>query len=188
MSNEGTTETIVTADGTVETNFHEVIDSFDDMQLKDDLLRGIYSYGFEKPSAIQQRAIKPLLMMKDTIAQAQSGTGKTATFTIGLLQNIDLANKDCQALILAPTRELASQIVKVVMAIGDYLQVSTMVRGARLGPTRARAREGTLVPLAYNCPRAGRRPASEAPTSARTWTSSAAACSSSSGRRAASST
>ena len=60
-----------------------VIESFDDMGLKEDLLRGIYSYGFEKPSAIQQRAIKPLIMMRDTIAQAQSGTGKTATFTIG---------------------------------------------------------------------------------------------------------
>ncbi|KAL3909739.1 MAG: hypothetical protein SGPRY_009320 [Prymnesium sp.] len=98
------------------------------MNLKEDLLRGIYSYGFEKPSAIQQRAIKPLIMMRDTIAQAQSGTGKTATFSIGLLQNVDLSNRDCQALILAPTRELASQIVKVVVALGDYLGVTTMVR------------------------------------------------------------
>jgi superfamily II DNA/RNA helicase len=89
----------------------------------------------QKPSAIQQRAIKPLIMMRDTIAQAQSGTGKTATFTIGLLQNIDLSNRDCQALILAPTRELASQIVKVVMAIGDYLGVSTM---ACIGGTNVR--------------------------------------------------
>ena len=113
-----------------------VIESFDDMGLKEDLLRGIYSYGFEKPSAIQQRAIKPLIMMRDTIAQAQSGTGKTATFTIGLLQNIDLSNRDCQALILAPTRELASQIVKVVMAIGDYLGVSTMVRATPRTPGR----------------------------------------------------
>ena len=62
---------------------HTVIESFDDMTLKEDLLRGIYSYGFEKPSAIQQRAIKPLMLMRDTIAQAQSGTGKTATFSIG---------------------------------------------------------------------------------------------------------
>jgi len=125
----------VTEDGLVETNYDEVIESFDDMGLKEDLLRGIYSYGFEKPSAIQQRAIKPLIMMRDTIAQAQSGTGKTATFTIGLLQNIDLSNRDCQALILAPTRELASQIVKVVMAIGDYLGVSTM---ACIGGTNVR--------------------------------------------------
>merc|ERR1712166_1342831 len=122
-------------DGLVETNWDEVTESFDDMGLKEDLLRGIYSYGFEKPSAIQQRAIKPLILMRDTIAQAQSGTGKTATFTIGLLQNIDLNNRDCQALILAPTRELASQIVKVVMAIGDYLGVSTM---ACIGGTNVR--------------------------------------------------
>ena len=80
-------EVTVTEDGLVETNYDEVIESFDDMGLKEDLLRGIYSYGFEKPSAIQQRAIKPLIMMRDSIAQAQSGTGKTATFTIGLLQN-----------------------------------------------------------------------------------------------------
>merc|ERR1740138_1432196 len=77
---------------------------------------------------------KPMVM-RDTIAQAQSGTGKTATFTIGLLQNIDLSNRDCQALILAPTRELASQIVKVVMAIGDYLGVTTM---ACIGGTNVR--------------------------------------------------
>ena len=76
-------ETLLNEDGTVETNYDEVIESFDDMGLKEDLLRGIYSYGFEKPSAIQQRAIKPLMMNRDTIAQAQSGTGKTATFTIG---------------------------------------------------------------------------------------------------------
>ena len=57
--------------------------TFDEMGLREDLLRGIYAYGLEKPSAIQQRAIKPLIMMRDTIAQAQSGTGKTATFTIG---------------------------------------------------------------------------------------------------------
>jgi translation initiation factor 4A len=135
MEPDSETKVIVGEDGTVETNYDEVIESFDDMGLKEDLLRGIYSYGFEKPSAIQQRAIKPLIMMRDTIAQAQSGTGKTATFTIGLLQNIDLSNRDCQALILAPTRELASQIVKVVMAIGDYLGVSTM---ACIGGTNVR--------------------------------------------------
>jgi len=135
MSEEKQDTVTLTEDGLVETNYDEVIESFDDMGLKEDLLRGIYSYGFEKPSAIQQRAIKPLIMMRDTIAQAQSGTGKTATFTIGLLQNIDLSNRDCQALILAPTRELASQIVKVVMAIGDYLGVSTM---ACIGGTNVR--------------------------------------------------
>ena len=55
--------------------------------------------------------------------QAQSGTGKTATFTIGVLQRVDLGMKQCQALILAPTRELANQSHKVVCSIGDYLNV-----------------------------------------------------------------
>ena len=58
--------------------------------LKESLLRGIYSYGFEKPSAFQQRGIKPLLDGRDTIGQAQSGTGKTATFIIGVLQRATL--------------------------------------------------------------------------------------------------
>lgn len=80
------------------------------MGLKDELLRGIYAYGFEKPSAIQQRAILPCISGKDVIAQAQSGTGKTATFVISILQRIDTNINECQALILAPTRELAQQV------------------------------------------------------------------------------
>jgi translation initiation factor 4A len=109
-------------DGIIQSNWDEVVDNFDDMNLKEELLRGIYSYGFEKPSAIQQRAIIPCIRGRDVIAQAQSGTGKTATFSIAILQKIDTANRDCQALILAPTRELASQIQKVVLALGDYMQ------------------------------------------------------------------
>ena len=99
-----------------------VTDNFDNMGLKTDLLRGIYAMGFEKPSAIQQRAISPLCQGFDTIAQAQSGTGKTATFSIGILQQIDTTQLQCQALILAPTRELAQQIQKVVLSLGDYLK------------------------------------------------------------------
>lgn len=84
------------------------------MKLKEKLLRGIYAYGFERPSAIQQRAILPCIMGHDVIAQAQSGTGKTATFAISLLQQIDIDVNECQALVLAPTRELAQQIQKVM--------------------------------------------------------------------------
>lgn len=101
-------------------SFHKV-ESFDDMALRSDLLRGIYAYGFEKPSTIQQKAILPTVSGRDVIAQAQSGTGKTATFAIGTLQQIDFTDNCCQALILAPTRELATQIQKVVDNIGDYL-------------------------------------------------------------------
>lgn len=63
-----------------------MLGTFDEMGLKEDLLRGIYAYGFEKPSAIQQRAIKPIILGRDVIAQSQSGTGKTAVFSIGALQ------------------------------------------------------------------------------------------------------
>merc|ERR1712088_143987 len=81
------------------------------MNLKEELLRGIYAYGFEKPSAIQKRAIVPCIKGMDVIAQAQSGTGKTATFSIAILEKIDTALRETQALILAPTRELAQQIL-----------------------------------------------------------------------------
>lgn len=107
----------------IDSNWNEVVDSFDDMELKEELLRGIFAYGFEKPSAIQQRAIKPVLLGHDVIAQAQSGTGKTATFAISILQKIDVTNPKTQALILAPTRELAQQIQKVVLALGDFMRV-----------------------------------------------------------------
>ncbi|CAA7043048.1 unnamed protein product [Microthlaspi erraticum] len=101
----------------------EVCDSFDAMELKSDLLRGIYAYGFEKPSAIQQRGIVPFIKGLDVIQQAQSGTGKTATFCSGVLQQLDYTLVQCQALVLAPTRELAQQIEKVMRALGDYLGV-----------------------------------------------------------------
>jgi len=97
------------------------VDNFDRMELSENLLRGIYAYGFEKPSAIQQRAILPCIRGHDVIAQAQSGTGKTATFSISILQKIDIKLNETQALVLAPTRELAQQIQKVVVALGDYM-------------------------------------------------------------------
>merc|ERR1712036_193346 len=106
----------------LDSNWDEITETFDDMELREDLLRGIYAYGFGKPSAIQQKAVKPMMLGRDVIVQAQSGTGKTATFAVGTLQKIDLSRKYCQALILAPTRELAQQIQKVVIALGDYME------------------------------------------------------------------
>merc|ERR1712227_664582 len=108
-------------DGVIDSNWEEICENFDDMNLKEELLRGIYAYGFEKPSAIQQRAIVPSIKGMDVIAQAQSGTGKTATFSIAILEKIDTSLRETQALILAPTRELAQQIQKVVMSLGDYM-------------------------------------------------------------------
>ena len=101
----------------------EIVPSFDSMGLKDELLRGIFAYGFEKPSAIQQRAVMPILKGRDTIAQAQSGTGKTTIFSVGILQCIDTSQRETQALVLSPTRELAEQTQKVMLALGDYMSV-----------------------------------------------------------------
>jgi translation initiation factor 4A len=112
-------------EGSLESNWEEVVTTFDNMGLRDNLLRGIYAYGFEKPSAIQQRGIMPILSGRDSICQAQSGTGKTATFSISVLNRIDLELNKAQALILAPTRELAQQIQKVVRALGDFLNVTS---------------------------------------------------------------
>lgn len=98
--------------------------TFDKMNLKEQLLRGIYAYGFENPSTIQSKAIIPITKGGDVIAQAQSGTGKTATFTIGVLQRIDETKPNCQALIMAPTRELTQQIHRVITAISDYMNMT----------------------------------------------------------------
>ncbi len=107
-------------------------EKWDELDLKEELLRGIYGYGFESPSQIQKIAIKPILDKKDVIAQAQSGTGKTGTFTISSLQRIDITEKTTQVMILAPTHELVKQIAFVVENIGsamDGLVVKTLVGG-----------------------------------------------------------
>mmetsp|Transcript_133207 Transcript_133207/g.426011 ORF Transcript_133207/g.426011 Transcript_133207/m.426011 type:complete len:392 (-) Transcript_133207:336-1511(-) len=126
---------------------YPVFESFDDYDLNENLLRGIYSYGFEKPSAIQQRGIKPLLDGRDTIGQAQSGTGKTATFVIGMLQRLDVNLKACQGLILAPTRELANQIQKVSLALGDYMKIRchSCIGGTSVRDDIDKLREGQHV-------------------------------------------
>jgi superfamily II DNA/RNA helicase len=104
------------------------VSTFEEMKLKPDLLRGIYAYGFEKPSAIQQRAIRPIVRGRDVIAQSQSGTGKTAVFSISALQLLDETSRDVQVLILSPTRELAEQSQKVVQSLGDFMNVRTVAR------------------------------------------------------------
>jgi translation initiation factor 4A len=98
------------------------IENWDDLEISANLLRGIYAYGFEKPSPIQKKAIKPMIMKKDIIAQAQSGTGKTATFTIGALSNVVLTERSVQVLILSPTRELSRQTANVITSIGSMME------------------------------------------------------------------
>ncbi|KAL9239962.1 hypothetical protein vseg_014232 [Gypsophila vaccaria] len=106
------------------TPWDEVSESFNAMGLQENLLKGINAYGFEKPFAVQQRGIVPFCKGLDVILQAPSGTGKTATLCSGILQQIDYSLVQCQALVLAPTRELAQRIEKVMRALGDYLGVN----------------------------------------------------------------
>jgi translation initiation factor 4A len=119
----------------------EKFETFDDMGLSDGVLRGIYSFGFEKPSPIQQLAIVPMIKGHDVIAQAQSGTGKTGTFTISILQRINISEVVPQALIIVPTRELAQQIKQVITSIGDYSKVKVV---ALIGGTDIRSDLYTL--------------------------------------------
>ena len=112
-----------------------VIHTWDELEIEPKILRGIFAHGFEKPSPIQQRAIKPVIEGRDVIAQAQSGTGKTATFTIGALQRVNIAEASTQVLILSPTRELSTQTAKVVSNLGSFmdgLKIQTLFGGSAI--------------------------------------------------------
>ncbi|KAJ2079996.1 RNA helicase [Coemansia sp. RSA 988] len=123
------------------------VNSFDDMNLKEDLLRGIYAYNFERPSAIQQRAIMPIASGQDVIAQAQSGTGKTGTLGISILQRIETKVRETQALVLSPTRELATQTQGVIAALGDYMSVQchACIGGTKMGDDIRKLEHGQHV-------------------------------------------
>tara|TARA_B100000686_G_C16789314_1_gene977516 strand:+ start:1575 stop:2729 length:1155 start_codon:yes stop_codon:yes gene_type:complete len=100
--------------------------SFEDLNLKESLLRGVFSYGFENPSIIQNSAIPILSKGKDIIAQAQSGTGKTGAFSIGCLNKLDEEKKRTQVLIISPTHELVNQTYDVIKNLSNYMDVSIM--------------------------------------------------------------
>ena len=131
----------------MESNFTGSVDTFDELNLKPNLLRGIYGYGFEKPSIIQQKAIIPILENRDVIAQAQSGTGKTAAFAIGTLQLIEEDKDDIQCLVLSPTRELANQTSIVYKFLGEYLKVRIclLIGGIRVGNDIDKLKESPQV-------------------------------------------
>lgn len=121
----------------IKNDFYEkqekIIDSWDELNLKDDILRGIFRIGFEKPTPIQGLAIPPITNFKDTIAQAKSGSGKTGSFIISALQNLDIKNHSTQALIIAPTRELVKQISTVannLSGLMDSIKIKTLVGGS----------------------------------------------------------
>ena len=120
---------------------------FEEMGLNDSLLRGIFSYGFEKQSTIQSRAIVPITKGTDVIAQSQSGTGKTGAFVISTLQRIDNTVEGCQAIIIAHTKELATQIHSVCSQIGKYTNITSVlcIGGIPINEARNKLRVGATV-------------------------------------------
>jgi superfamily II DNA/RNA helicase len=92
------------------------------LQLSMAVLRGIHLCGFEKPSPIQEKAIPALIEGRDVVAQAQSGTGKTGAFCVSVLQRCTEEERH-QALILAPTRELAEQIYSVFTKLAKFTKI-----------------------------------------------------------------
>ncbi|KAK7540187.1 ATP-dependent RNA helicase-like protein dbp5 [Phyllosticta citricarpa] len=121
--------------------------SFEDLNLKPELLQGLYGMKFQKPSKIQEKAL-PLLLINppaNMIGQSQSGTGKTAAFTLNILSRVDLSTLQPQALVLAPSRELARQIIGVVQEMGKYMS-GLVVTAAIPDPSRRGQKyEGQVV-------------------------------------------
>ncbi|KAF9448303.1 P-loop containing nucleoside triphosphate hydrolase protein [Macrolepiota fuliginosa MF-IS2] len=117
------------------------------MDLKPELLRRVYEHGFKRPLATQQRAIVAIVKGRSVVVQAQSGTGKTTTMAISVLQQIDVNVDETQALILVPTRDLAQQVLKVVTALGGPMNVRcyVCVGGTSVHEDKAKLQEGVHV-------------------------------------------
>ncbi|ORY31638.1 P-loop containing nucleoside triphosphate hydrolase protein [Naematelia encephala] len=105
------------------------ISAFEDLPIHPDLMKGIYAVGFKKPSKIQEKALPMLLNNppRNLIGQSQSGTGKTAAFTLNMLSRVDPAILTPQVICLCPSRELARQTQEVIDKIGQFTQISTML-------------------------------------------------------------
>ena len=128
--------------------------SFNSLGLSDALLKAISKKGYTTPSPIQQKAIKPILEGKDVLASAQTGTGKTAAFTLPILQIISqgqqLRQRPIRALILTPTRELAAQIFENIKEYSTFLDIRSTVifGGVNQNPQAAQLRNGVDILVA----------------------------------------
>lgn len=125
------------------------------MGLIEALLKAVQEAGYENPTAIQTATIDAVLQGRDLMASAQTGTGKTAAFTLPLLQKlsgraVDGSKKAPRALVITPTRELAAQIEASIRTYGKYLKVSSHVvfGGVKIGPQISRLRQGVDVLVA----------------------------------------
>src|SRR5215218_284311 len=122
--------------------------TFDDLQIHPSVLRAVADVGYETPSAIQAATIPAMMAGSDVVGLAQTGTGKTAAFAIPILSKIDPANKSTQALVLAPTRELALQVAEAFSRYGAHLpqiNVLPIYGGSSYGPQIAGLKRGAQV-------------------------------------------
>lgn len=128
---------------TIDTEINKIeelhlVQRWDELNIPNNLLRGIYAYGFENPSEIQKKSIPPMINGNDIIAQAQSGMGKTGSFTIGALSRIDISKNMVQVLIISPTHELVRQTATVVKSLGQIMdiRVKTLTGGTSIQTDR----------------------------------------------------
>jgi ATP-dependent RNA helicase DeaD len=121
--------------------------TFDDLQIHPAVLRAVADVGYESPSAIQAATIPAMLAGSDVVGLAQTGTGKTAAFAIPILSKIDTSSKTTQALVLAPTRELALQVAEAFSRYGAHLHVNVLpvYGGSSYGPQLAGLKRGAQI-------------------------------------------
>jgi ATP-dependent RNA helicase DeaD len=122
--------------------------AFSDLGLGSTLLQTLAEVGYESPSPIQSATIPPLLAGRDLIGQAQTGTGKTAAFALPILSRIDLARSKPQALVLAPTRELAIQVAEAFQRYAAKIpgfHVLPIYGGQSYGPQLGGLKRGVHV-------------------------------------------
>jgi ATP-dependent RNA helicase DeaD len=121
--------------------------TFDDLQIHPSVLRAIADVGYESPSAIQAATIPAMMAGSDVVGLAQTGTGKTAAFAIPILSRIDTSSRTTQALVLAPTRELALQVAEAFSRYGAHLHVNVLpvYGGSSYGPQLAGLKRGAQV-------------------------------------------
>jgi ATP-dependent RNA helicase DeaD len=121
--------------------------TFEEMQLAPSLLKGVAKMGFARPFPIQELAIAPLLRGRDVVGQAKTGSGKTAAFSLPMLQSIDMGMRRVQGLVLAPTRELAVQITEEMRKLGAFtgVRVVTIYGGQSISVQREALHHGVHV-------------------------------------------
>jgi superfamily II DNA/RNA helicase len=141
--------------------------TFADLNLPAPILKALKDVGYETPSPIQAATIPLLMEGRDILGQAQTGTGKTAAFALPVLSRIDVKNPAVQALVLAPTRELAIQVAEAFQSYAAHLKNSTCCRSTAARPTARSCRHCAAARRSWSAPRAA---------SSTTWTKARSTC------------